>query len=565
MLQLAIQLLLLLFWTPLFAAPSLPPKLSLRTESPSYIAGEPFNLLLSVIHSADQKIVETDLQIDFSILSIVKINEEIINPDNLFADKLQEAPRKAKFRIAIPKQQAGVLSIGPVRFQTKECTFESNRVTIEILSPTISPLFELTGKLLHGESGIIYPGDVVTFEYQLTFSTPLKIIKEDLPLLNPKGFLTVGAPEIEEVENQNLSHPSIQIIRQKARASMPGTYETGVSIIEALSSSTGKQAMTALYRAIAPSLSISITPFPEEGKPTSFYGAIGSFSWRSRTLTHGSLRVGSAFEIEYRASGRGDLSTIRFPDKQLFPSIESNFIIENWPIEGKLEGNTKTFVVQLKPRRSGTLYIPALIISSFDPISKKYLTTQALPITLSIKGTSGEKETEKMSIETIEGAIHGIGPIPILPETVKKTYWDGKITSELLLLFLLVAISESILASSLKKKKRSQQPPVSSSDSLFEEAIREKIVSKKALLLLKKALLMQLFETGQTSKLVENGDEIDGKEPLIQEAKALIIKIDQALYFNSIMTQEEMTAFREEVLLFRYSLKKIAQLKEQKR
>ncbi len=537
---------------------SLPPQLTLKPDSEVILEGRPILLNLSIVHSFNQPVAAENIICDEKILSIQKIGEEVLNPNNIYANDMKDAPVVTRFRLTLPAKSSGIATVGPIHLKMGLYVFDSNAVTINVQAPVISPSFQLKARLLQPEGGVIYTGQVVTFEYRLIFSTPMKLIKEELPLLHPNGFLTQGSPEVVQYGDDENGSNFMQIIQQKAIAQTPGTYEMGISTVEGLRVS-GSETIYPIYRAIAPSFTVSISPFPISGRPDSFYGAVGSYAWRSRFLSQGTISLGDSCSVEYRASGRGDLTTVVFPPKEIFSGLQEAFIIEEWPREGKVEENTKTFIVRIRPRRSGQLLIPGFAISSFDPASKKYLTSQVLPLSVNVRGVEGERETEKRSIDVSESSLQGIVPVPITIQDLKQYRWGNRDVLCTAFLLAILAVIQWYIHRILVHQKQFKEAKDRdiSAKTLFEKAIMAKSDTKKSLILFRKAIFRRLAETGFVHEKSESIGDIVEDAPILGEAKSIIERIDQALYQGRVVTYQDIETIQEDAIQFYHKMKGI--------
>jgi hypothetical protein len=117
-------------------------------------------------------------------------------------------------------------------------------------------------------------------------------------------------------------------------------------------------------------MNVEVMPLPEQGKPESFSGAVGDFSYKvvaSRT----ELKANDAFNLKFTITGRGNLKLLNAPPIKLPDGFES--------YEPKLTENatSKTFDFLVIPRNEGTFLLEGLDFSYFNPEQKKYFTHHA--------------------------------------------------------------------------------------------------------------------------------------------------------------------------------------------
>lgn len=126
-------------------------------------------------------------------------------------------------------------------------------------------------------------------------------------------------------------------------------------------------------------VAIEAVPLPEEGRPDSFRGRVGSLevvSWVDRT----DLAVGDTIAFQVELSGEGHSRAlpeleIAFPDG--FDVLEPVVTHENPRDEGSGVRGSVTRIYRLIARSEGEYRIPAIEVSYFDPDSASYGTTRS--------------------------------------------------------------------------------------------------------------------------------------------------------------------------------------------
>ena len=108
--------------------------------------------------------------------------------------------------------------------------YSSSTITLNVRAAVTSNDFRLNRK--GRRSSESSPGQLVNFQYQIFFNGSMQLLREDLPLLNVQGFVALGSPTIT---TETSGQGSVQTITQAARATAPGTTETGPSLIEGMS------------------------------------------------------------------------------------------------------------------------------------------------------------------------------------------------------------------------------------------------------------------------------------------------------------------------------------------
>jgi hypothetical protein len=499
----------------------LPPKISLSIPDGVCVEGREIPLYIVVDHMPQDEADVHSFLLNDSPLQVVPQQEERVAPKELFKESDQNVLMVNRYRATLPKKTAGVYNIGPVTAIIGGARYSSDIITVHVQAAISSKEFRLETKIEVPPK--IFPGQQVTFEYRIFFQGAMQLLREDLPMLNVQGFITSSSPQ---VSTEQTDHGFVQVIKQQAKAVTPGTYEIGVSIIEGMRME-GTQGSAALipplYRSEAPSKPITILPFPEAQKPSSFDGALGSFVWRTSLLSDENAVVGEPVRVEYRVSGRGELGTVHFPSFDRLSGLIDSFWTDATPPVGEQAGGTKTFVLVVRPKRIGPVEIPGFFFTSFDPYSGQYLTASVPPIKLAVEG-SKELKGEPVSLAS--------GPEPILapPFEIDSSTAAVRYVSPVWIGITLVsAIVIGTLQYMAFKRIKSRTEKKMTSKDLFYRAVMNRSNREKGLQLLRQAFYTQLYEMGLTPAIVDSPEAIPG-EGLAAEVKALLQQIERQLY-----------------------------------
>jgi len=120
-------------------------------------------------------------------------------------------------------------------------------------------------------------------------------------------------------------------------------------------------------------IKITVKPFPEEGKPSDFSGAVGKFSIKS-TIDTLETTQDQALTLKYKISGIGNINALKLPDLDFPKSVE----VFEPKVDRKVKNNRNkiqgsvVYEYVLIPRRAGNITLPAVSFSYFDPSQEKY-------------------------------------------------------------------------------------------------------------------------------------------------------------------------------------------------
>ena len=138
-----------------------------------------------------------------------------------------------------------------------------------------------------------------------------------------------------------------------------------------------------------------VLPLPDANRPATFRGAVGRYNMQAAVepLT---VAAGEPIQIRLVISGVGNVKTIAAPRlpqvlgaEAFAPTEESVTTVEN-----EVVGGNKTFNYVLIPEREGTLEIPAIVFTYFDPSARAYRNARAEPVQVRVLPTGAETPEE---------------------------------------------------------------------------------------------------------------------------------------------------------------------------
>jgi hypothetical protein len=122
-------------------------------------------------------------------------------------------------------------------------------------------------------------------------------------------------------------------------------------------------------------ITITVKPFPEQGKPAGFSGATGRFTLTG-VIDRRSVKQNEPITMTLTIEGEGNIETL---EKPVTPEL-ANFQIYDSDVDSQLLERRdtvmgrKTFQVIFIPEFAGTFDIPAVEFSFFEPMAEKYTT-----------------------------------------------------------------------------------------------------------------------------------------------------------------------------------------------
>ena len=140
------------------------------------------------------------------------------------------------------------------------------------------------------------------------------------------------------------------------------------------------------------SFTLEVKNLPENGKPASFAGAVGNYSFKS-DIDKTALRTNEAVTITLTVSGTGNVELLQMPTPVFPPDFEvyDPKITTNVNDNANGLSGTKKAEYLVIPRRAGSFTIPAVEFSCFNPSSESYQTFSSEPYQIEVtKGEGGE-------------------------------------------------------------------------------------------------------------------------------------------------------------------------------
>ncbi len=137
-------------------------------------------------------------------------------------------------------------------------------------------------------------------------------------------------------------------------------------------------------------VTIRARSLPTAKRPESFTGSIGQYQMRV-TADKREVEVNDAVTVSIVVHGTGNIKSVAepvIPESDEFRVYRSSSN-EKAVVQNDKLGGTKTFEEVFIPRRPGTLEIPALTFTYFDPVASVYKTERSRPIRLKVLRPEG--------------------------------------------------------------------------------------------------------------------------------------------------------------------------------
>ena len=155
----------------------------------------------------------------------------------------------------------------------------------------------------------------------------------------------------------------------------------------------------------APTRKVNVKRLPEDGKPESFTGAVGSFDFdviASKTK----LDAQEALDLTLTAKGNGNLKLFNLPKPKLPSSLEVYEPENNQDVRVSLNGMAGSTAARytIVPQQKGNYPIPPIRFSYFDPATEQYKTLSSDEIIIDVENgpaALASKDDNKVPVKAV--------------------------------------------------------------------------------------------------------------------------------------------------------------------
>lgn len=353
-------------------------------------AGKPIKGSVTVEHSKQDSIDERSFKQEGQPLEVQRIKSV-----PLATSRTREL---TIYQFTLPEKEAGLyllpqitLTVGGKEYTTIPSSYE----VVELDNMAIRPkgtIGSQTGSADPGEisletffdgPALFFPGQQANIGYRIRYKGQIELSEEQLPLLAARGLKKIGEVEVKEYQEGAYK---VEWIQQRVEAVSPGTYNYQPA---RLSGFVYRDQPSGIRRYSKPKLTvvgdpltIQVSAFPNNGKPTSFQGAVGDLHIQTQLLTPLPIVQDQKLELAIDIVGRGDMNTVKMPKMgHLLPF----FRLSDLPPREEVERTKKRFIVELYPLDDKTEEIAEIPFASYDPQTESYVTSNSKPISLTFE------------------------------------------------------------------------------------------------------------------------------------------------------------------------------------
>ncbi len=140
--------------------------------------------------------------------------------------------------------------------------------------------------------------------------------------------------------------------------------------------------------AVAPAVTVRVTPPPEAGRPEWFVGTVGRGLTAHASLDTAVCKVGDPLTLTLDLTGAISLSNLRPPLLALQEGLTRDFRVYDDNVTTAAIQGGKRFSWRLRPLRAGTLEFPPIRVAYYDTEAKAYTTVATRPIPIQARATT---------------------------------------------------------------------------------------------------------------------------------------------------------------------------------
>jgi hypothetical protein len=258
------------------------------------------------------------------------------------------------------------------------------RVASATTTPDLSGLLSLK---VTAEKSQVYPGEAIPVTIKLEYPGNLTVRDIQYPqVLHPGLSIREAGPSSQKLEQRNGTSWSTMEFSYLVSGGKAGEFILGpvtltCSLLLPAAGSQGffGDAEPQRHDLKAEGTTLTVIPFPAEGKPRDFNGAVGYFRL-GVTVKPREVRAGDPVTVTTTISGDGVMETV------VCPSMNARSDIKAYPPQARrIRGETVCEQIVI-PARETVRQIPAVTFSFFDPQSGSYRTVREGPFPVTVSG-----------------------------------------------------------------------------------------------------------------------------------------------------------------------------------
>ena len=145
----------------------------------------------------------------------------------------------------------------------------------------------------------------------------------------------------------------------------------------------GARPQYARFMVTNPSVTVTVLPLPDQGRPAGFYGLVGRYTI-SASASPTEVSVGDPITLTVRIDGNPYVKPVQWPALEQIPELAANFKIPSERASPTLDNGVKVFTQTLRASSDKVTQIPPIPLVYFDADKGQYAVAHTDPIPLKV-------------------------------------------------------------------------------------------------------------------------------------------------------------------------------------
>ncbi len=461
---------------------------------------------LIITHHKEDKVDKESFTLEGKPLSLISLGE-----------KEEKGKAISTYQFNLEARPEGLYVLKEIKGKVGDVFYQIRNIAYQVKAPLQKgPPFYLQAAISGKEP--VFPGQTLNFVYKVFYLGRFSLLSQNLPLLDPEGFRKVGGIQLKEGRERGYN---ILEFSQTVIAKTPGKFRLGPSSITGMLD--GQQ-----VSAKADILTLEVNALPEKGRPPSFTGAVGDYTFSVELKTNKKQSVQDPLLLHFKIQGGSAANPPLLPNLSCQPGILGFFLIKDTPEAVQLDQGIE-YRMEMRAISSQVTEIPPFRFSYFDPKRKEYVTIATAPIPLSLSAAPKEEPLETALPKQLPSREEiPLRPLYILQEKdLAPSLLSGPKSLGLGGLLLFFLLLQYLLKE--RSEKRAKEKKTLNSQMLLEKLLREAKNVQTALPLIEQTLLVRLQEADLISPTIQDIDQIP-RHGALEKIHAFMTEIEEGYY-----------------------------------
>ncbi len=140
--------------------------------------------------------------------------------------------------------------------------------------------------------------------------------------------------------------------------------------------------------AVGAAVTVRVIPPPEDSRPDSYIGAIGSNLTATAALDAQTCNVGDPLQLTLTVGGGIQLHNLLIPRLDLQSNLVERFEVYRDSVQTVKRDDARAYRYTIRPRAAGSYELPAIAVSYYDASNRAYRTVTTAPLPIKVRRTT---------------------------------------------------------------------------------------------------------------------------------------------------------------------------------